>query len=164
MKTGITFLLTGGTIDKEYEALDKPFTIGSGAVSRVLGYVKPNFDYEILPLMQEVSVNITDEHKALIKKSCKESVYEKVIITYGTDAMSEIGGILADISDKTIVIVGALKSQLIKDTDAEFNLGFAVAAVQIMPPGVYVAMNGRVYPWNKCIKDMSTGQFKEILE
>lgn len=160
-KPQITFVLAGGTIDKEYDALDKAFTIGSGAVSRVLGFVKPNFDFSIVPIAQKVSVNITDEEKQAIRNSCVDASSDKIVLTYGTDAMVEIGEILKDINNKTIVIVGALKSQLIKDTDAEFNLGFAVSAVQLLPHGVYIAMSGRVYGWNKCKKDMATGQFIE---
>lgn len=159
MNPKITFILTGGTIDKEYDALDKAFTIGSGAVNRILGYVKPNFDATIVSVVQKVSVNILPEEKEMIRKACVDAVDGKIIVTYGTDAMSEIGEVLKDISNKTIVITGALKSQLIKDTDAEFNLGFAICAVQTMPVGVYVAMSGRVYDWNKCQKDMVTGQF-----
>jgi L-asparaginase len=162
MKPQITFILTGGTIDKEYDALDKAFTIGSGAVSRVLGFVKPNFEATIVSLFQKVSVHISEKDKKAIAKKCKEVTDDKIVVTYGTDAMTEIGKVLNDIKNKTIVITGALKSQLIKDTDAEFNLGFAVAAVQTLPHGVYIAMSGRVYPWNKCKKNRKTGQFIEI--
>ena len=162
MKPAITFILTGGTIDKEYDALDKAFTIGQGAVSRVLAIINPNFEVMLVPLLQKVSTNITTEDKELIKKTCVETSADKILLTYGTDTMSEIGEVLQDIQGKTIVITGALKSQLIKDTDAEFNLGFAVAAVQTMSPGVYVAMNGRIYPWNMCKKDVTTGQFTDI--
>ena len=160
MKPTITFVLTGGTIDKEYDALDVPFTIGSGAVSRILGFVKPNFDIKVIPLVAKVSVNITDEDKELIRKTIAETAGDKIVLTYGTDAMTEIGNVLKDISGKTIVITGALKSQLVKDTDAEFNLGFATAAVQTMPHGIYVAMSGRVYDWNACVKNMTTGMFE----
>lgn len=161
MKPRITFILTGGTIDKEYDALDKAFTIGSGAVGRVLSFVKPNFDATIVSVVQKVSVNILPEEKEMIRKACADAVDDKIVLTYGTDAMSEIGEVLKDIPNKTIVITGALKSQLVKDTDAEFNLGFAVAAVQVMPYGVYVAMSGRIFDWGKCKKDMTTGQFVE---
>ena len=160
MKPKITFVLTGGTIDKEYDALDVPFTIGRWAVERVLGFVKPNFDATVIALMAKVSVHITEEDKELIRKTIAESADEKIVLTYGTDAMTEIGEVLKDISGKTIVIVGALKSQLIKDTDAEFNLGFATAAVQTLPPGVYVAMSGRVYDWNACQKNATSGMFE----
>ncbi|MDB5244257.1 MAG: Asparaginase, probable [Parcubacteria group bacterium] len=162
MTPRITFVLTGGTIDKEYDALDKAFTIGSGAVSRILGYVRPNFEATIIPVVQKVSVNILPEEKEAVRMACASAADDKIIVTYGTDAMTEIGEILKDIRSKTIVIVGALKSQLIKETDAEFNLGFAVAAVQTLPTGVYVAMSGRVYPWDKCKKNMTTGQFEEF--
>lgn len=161
MEPRITFVLTGGTIDKEYDALDKAFTIGQGAVGRVLGFVNPNFEATIVPVVQKVSVNILPEEKEEIRRACAEATDDKIVVTYGTDAMAEAGEMLQGIEGKTIVLVGALKSQLIKDTDAEFNLGFAVAAVQSLPHGVYVAMSGRVYPWNKCRKDMETGQFVE---
>lgn len=162
MKTTITFVLAGGTIDKEYDALDKAFTIGNQAVERVLSYVKPNFKAEIISVVKKVSVNITDLDKKKIKKACEKAEGDKVVVTYGTDAMTEIGEILKDIKGKTIVITGALKSQLIKETDAEFNLGFAVAAVQTALPGVYIAMSGRLYPWNQCKKNLKSGQFLEI--
>lgn len=161
MKSKITFVLTGGTIDKEYDALDQAFTMGQGAVGRVLGFVRPNFEATIIPVVQKVSVNILPEEKDAIRKACENTENNMIVVTYGTDAMAEAGELLTGIPDKTIVLTGALKSQLIKDTDAEFNLGFAVAAVQTIPPGVYVAMSGRVYPWNECKKDMSTGQFVE---
>lgn len=161
MKPGITFVLTGGTIDKEYDALDQAFTIGNGAVSRVLEFVNPNFEPTIVSVVQKVSVNILPEEKEEIRKACAEAKDDKIVVTYGTDAMAEAGEMLEGIEGKTIILTGALKSQLIKDTDAEFNLGFAVAAAQTMPAGVYVAMSGRIYPWNKCRKDMSTGQFIE---
>lgn len=161
MTPKITFVLTGGTIDKEYDALDRAFTIGKGAVGRVLRYVNPNLEVTILSVARKVSVNLLSKDKEKIRKACADAADDKIIVTYGTDAMAEAGAMLADIKGKTIVLVGALKSQLIKETDAEFNLGFAVAAVQTLPPGVYVAMSGRVYPWDKCKKDMTTGQFIE---
>ncbi len=161
-KPAITFILTGGTIDKEYDSLDKAFTIGNGAVKRVIDLVNPNFTATIVPLMQKVSVDVTEEDKELIRKTCEESADNKIVITYGTDAMTEVGVVLKDVQNKTIIITGALKSQRIKDTDAEFNLGFSIAAAQALPAGVYIAMSGRVYPWNKCAKNMSTGQFVEI--
>lgn len=164
MRPGITFILTGGTIDKEYDALDRAFTIGNGAVRRVLDTVNPNFDVFIMPLLQKVSVDITRKDKELIRKTCESATHNKIVLTYGTDAMSEIGKILQGIPNKTIVVTGALKSQLIKETDAEFNLGFAVAAAQCLPEGVYVAMSGRVYVWDKCVKDMKTGQFVETTQ
>jgi len=162
MKSVITFVLAGGTIDKEYYALDKAFTIGNGAVERILSYVAPNFTPEIISVVQKVSVNITDQDKKKIRNVCNKSSSDKVVVTYGTDAMTELGEMVKDIKGKTIVITGALKSQLVKETDAEFNLGFAVAAVQTLPHGIYVAMSGRVYPWNKCKKNKKTGQFLEI--
>lgn len=161
MKPKITFVLTGGTIDKEYDALDQAFTIGKGAVGRVLGFVNPNFEVTIIPVLQKVSVNILPEEKDEIRRVCTETEDDKIVVTYGTDAMAEAGELLATIKNKTIVLTGALKSQLIKDTDAEFNLGFAVAAVQTLSPGVYVAMSGRIYNWNQCKKDMASGQFVE---
>lgn len=162
MKPTITFILTGGTIDKEYGTLDKAFTVGNGAVGRILSYVKPNFKTKIVSVAQKVSVNINEIDKEKIKKACLKALGDKVIVTYGTDAMTELGDILKDINGKTVVITGALKSQLIKETDAEFNIGFATAAVQTLPYGVYIAMSGRVYLWNQCKKNTKTGQFLEI--
>ncbi len=161
MKPKITIILTGGSFDKEYDALDRAFTIGNEAVNRILSYVKPNIDAEIVPLFQKVSVDILEEDKALIRETIEKSETDNIVIIYGTDAMIELGEKLATISNKTIVITGALKSQLIKDTDADFNLGFALSSVQFAPHGVYVAMSGRLYSWKDCYKDMTTGMFLE---
>lgn len=161
MKPKIAIILTGGSFDKEYDALDRAFTIGNGAVARILNYVKPNVEVEIIPMFQKVSVDISEEDKTLIKETIEKSETDKIIIIYGTDAMTDIGEKLATISNKTIIITGALKSQLIKDTDADFNLGFAISSVQLAGHGVYVAMSGRLYNWNECHKDMVTGIFLE---
>ncbi len=161
MKPKIAIILTGGSFDKEYDALDRAFTIGNGAVARILSYGKPNVDVEIIPLFQKVSVDITEDDKVLIRDTIEKSATEKIIVIYGTDAIADIGKDLASIPNKTIVITGALKSQLIKDTDADFNLGFAFSSVQLASHGIYVAMSGRLYDWNDCHKDMITGIFLE---
>jgi L-asparaginase len=116
---------------------------------------------EIIPMFQKVSVDISEGDKVLIKETIEKSETDKIVIIYGTDAMTDIGEKLASISDKTIVITGALKSQLIKDTDTDFNLGFAISSAQLASHGVYVAMSGRLYHWNDCHKDMVTGMFLE---
>ena len=161
MKPKITFVLTGGTFDKEYDALDRPFTIGNGAVKRILDFVNPNFEATIVSFTKKVSVDITKKDMAHIKKTCSTHAGDRIVIVYGTDAMVGIGEHLKSIKNKTIVITGSLKSQLVKNTDAEFNLGFAVAAAQTLPYGTYIAMSGRIYSWDACKKNMKTGQFVE---
>ena len=105
MKPKITFILTGGTFDKKYDALDRPFTIGNGAVKRILDFVNPNFGATIISLIKKVSVDITKEDVACIKKTCSTNRNDKIVLVYGTDATVGIADQLKDINNKTIVLL-----------------------------------------------------------
>lgn len=158
----ILFIQTGGTVDKDYPSgkYGYAFEIADPASERVLKRVKPEFKFEIARLLKKDSLDLTEADRKVIFDTCKKNKADKVVITHGTDTMITTAKALSTLKGKTIVITGALRPEKFSDSDASFNLGMAVAAAQCMKPGVYIAMSGRVYPWNKCEKAKS-GQFVE---
>jgi len=159
----VLFIQTGGTIDKDYPKTTKgyAFEISEPAVKRILVKVNPSFDYEILSVLKKDSMDINDEDRDKIYKVCKESKIDKIVITHGTDTMIETAQKLSSIKDKTIIITGAMRPEQFSNSDASFNIGMAVGALNILKSGIYIAMHGRVYSWDKVKRDMKTGQFIE---
>jgi L-asparaginase len=159
----ITFITTGGSIDKDYPKATGAyaFELGVPAVERILKKLNPNFKYEIISVIQKDSLDISDDDRELILIACKNTSSEKIIITHGTDTILETARKVSETQNKTIVITGATKPERFKESDAEFNLGCAVGAVATLETGVYIVMNGRVYPWDKCRRDEVSGEFIE---
>ncbi|MFA6216022.1 MAG: asparaginase domain-containing protein [Patescibacteria group bacterium] len=159
----IVFIQTGGTIDKDYPKTTQgyAFEISEPAVKRILAKVNPNFEHEVISLLKKDSLDITPDDRDKIFETCKAVTGDKIIITHGTDTMIETAEKLGELKGKTIVITGAMRPEKFSDSDASFNVGFAMAAVETLSAGVYIVMNGRVYPWNKCQRNMETGQFIE---
>ena len=159
----ITFIQTGGTIDKDYPKLAKGygFEIGEPAVKRILEKVNPNFGFEIISILKKDSLDITDEDREKIYEVCVKADSDKIIITHGTDTMIETAKKLSEIKNKVIILTGAMKPEKFSDSDASFNIGTAIGAVNILENGVYIAMNGRIYSWDRCKRDLKTGQFIE---
>lgn len=160
----IVFIQTGGTIDKEYPRTTKgyAFEIGTPAVQRILEKINPAFEYEILSALKKDSLDITEDDRKGLLKICSEVPSDKIIITHGTDTMIETARVLNKIKEKTIILTGAMRPEKFSDSDAMFNIGVAIAGAQILSSGIYVAMNGNVYPHNKVKRDIETGQFIEI--
>lgn len=158
----ILFIQTGGTIDKDYPRKKNgyAFEIGVAAVHRILSNIVFNFSEDVLSVLQKDSSDITDSDRSKLLEFVASRKEDKIIITHGTDTMIKTAEILNVIVDKTIVITGAMRPEKFSDSDAPFNVGFAVAAVQILNPGVYIAMNGRVYNWDRCIRD-DDGSFSD---
>jgi len=159
----ITFIQTGGTIDKDYPKLAKGygFEIGEPAVKRILEKVNPNFGFEIISILKKDSLDITDEDREKIYEVCVKADSDKIIITHGTDTMIETAKKLSEIKNKVIILTGAMKPERFSDSNASFNIGTAIGAVNILENGVYIAMNGRIYSWDRCKRDLKTGQFIE---
>ncbi len=158
----ITFVQTGGSIDKDYPRATKgyAFEIGEAAVKRILKRLNPNFDYEVVPLLQKDSLDMTDGDREKIHLTC-ENAGNRVIVTHGTDTMLKTAEKLSDIDGKVIILTGATKPELFKNSDAEFNIGTAIGAINVLEDGVYIAMNGRVYAWDEVKRDERTGKFVE---
>jgi L-asparaginase len=159
----IKVFTAGGTIDKIYseEKGTLNFSFGKQAI-RVMGEekVKLNFEYDIERLLAKDSLEMNEENRLLIKKACEGAIADKILITHGTDTMIDTAKTLSDIHDKAIVLTGASQPFRFKDSDAEFNIGVAIGALNILERGVYVAMNGRIYDWDKCQKG-ADGRFIE---
>jgi len=151
----ITFIQTGGTIDKDYPRILKSyaFEISDPAVSRILPSVTPNFDYEIKSFIKKDSNDITEKDRQGLSRLCQKIKNKYIVITHGTDTMIETAKYLSkEVKEKVIVLTGSIKPERFSDTDAGFNIGTAVGALPYIQTGVYVAMSGRVYPYNKCYK------------
>ncbi len=159
----ITFIQTGGTIDKDYPKTTGgyAFEISEPAVKRILERLNPSFEYEIISLCKKDSQDITEEDREKIYKTCKELENDRIIITHGTDTLIETAEKLKDIKDKVIIFTGSFKPEKFTDSDASINVGVAIGAVNILKDGIYIAMNGSIYTCDKVMRDSKTGKFIE---
>ncbi len=160
----ITFIQTGGTIDKDYPKTIRGynFEITQPAVVRILQKINLNFEYKIIELLKKDSNDLTEQDRILIKQTCEKLESDKIIITHGTDTMIETGKFLKDINDKVIILVGAFKPEKFYDSDAAFNIGVAIGAINVLKNGVFIAMSGRIYPIDKCKRNLEDGKFIEV--
>jgi len=161
----ITVISTGGTIDKDYSTAlgGVNFEVGEPAVARLLGRLGTlNVDYRVRSIIRKDSLDMTDDDRELLRRSCQECPDDRILVTHGTDTMLQSARALSAVAGKTIVMTGSMRPEKFSDSDAAFNLGLAIGALNVLPPGVYVAMSGRVYPWEKCRKDRDTETFVEV--
>ncbi len=161
-KKPIRILITGGTIDKEYNPLTGEMTFAKSHLSNMLNQVRSKVEVVLEEVMLKDSLHMKEEDRKKILRKCIESDEHKVIVTHGTDTMVETAKVLGrNIRDKTIVLVGAMIPYAFGASDALFNLGCAFAAVQALPRGVYVTMNGRIFRWDNVRKNKKSGEFEE---
>lgn len=158
---------TGGSIDKDYPKLKNAygFEITDPAVKRILEKAKPNFEYEIMSILKKDSLDMDFDDRMKIKEACEKNNCDKIIITHGTDTMIETAKVLCSIQNKVIILTGSKRPERFSDSDASFNVGTAVGAINILNYGIYIAMNGRIYKWDECNETEDTGEFlgKELL-
>ena len=156
-------LTTGGTIDKNYfDALSEYQIVDSG-IPALLKEARVALPYRLVEVMRKDSLELTDADRTLIAAAAREAPEIRIVITHGTDTMTETAKLLAaDVPDKTIVLTGALSPARFAETDAPFNLGMAFATAQIAPPGVWIAMSGHVFDGLKVRKDRAAGKFVAI--
>ncbi len=158
----IRIFITGGTFDKEYNELNGQLYFKDTHMSDLLEMGRNKMPVEIRTLMMIDSLEMTDEDRELIAHQCLQCDEEMIVITHGTDTMSDTAKVIADkVKDKTIVLTGAMIPITFGSSDGLFNLGSALAFVQTLPPGVYIAMNGRYFHWNNVRKNRQTGMFEE---
>ncbi len=157
----ITFIQTGGTIDKDYPRSTKgyAFEISEPAVTRILEKLNPSFEFEVITALKKDSLDITEEDLQSLLKTCGDIEGDKIIITHGTDTMLETARFLSSIKTKCIVITGAMRPERFSNSDAAINIGVAIGAVNALDHGVYIAMHGQAIPWKECIRDMDSGQY-----
>ncbi len=161
----IQIFVTGGTFDKEYNYISGGLFFQETHVPKMLERGRCTLPVDVRTLMLVDSLDMTDADREIIAHSCLRSERKQIIITHGTDRMVDTARFLAQkgIPDKTIVLTGAMVPYAFgTSSDGFFNLGSALAFVQILPPGVYVAMNGRYFNWDNVRKNTKTGYFEEV--
>jgi L-asparaginase len=162
----IRIFVTGGTFDKEYNELTGSLFFKDTHLPEMLGLGRCRVDVSVRTLMMIDSLEMKDTDRALIVEQCRQAAESRILITHGTDTMVETAAALAaalpQTSGKTIVLTGAMIPYAFGSSDGLFNLGSALSFVQVLPPGVYIAMNGRCFEWNGVKKNRDTGMFEDI--
>jgi L-asparaginase len=160
----ITFISTGGTIDKVYFDAKGGYAVGESQVPEILRESCVTIEYDTMTLMKKDSLDFTDEDRGVIRQAILDSDGSRFVITHGTDTMVETARHLSGIPDKVIVLTGSLSPARFKHSDAIFNVGAAVAAVQCLPAGTYIAMNGRIFTPDRVQKNVEKNCFELITE
>lgn len=155
----VLLLTTGGTIDKLYFDALSAYKIGESILSRLLEQARVTRPFEIRELLRKDSLDLTDADRALIVAAVASAQTPHIVITHGTDTMTETAQALSGIEGKTVVLVGALSPARFAESDAAFNIGMAFATAQVAPPGVYITMNGTVFRAAEVVKDREQGAF-----
>lgn len=158
----IRFITTGGTIDKIYFDALSQFEVGDSQVKHILTEALVGFDYDVVPLLQKDSLEMTDDDRQELRDYIVGDDAERYVITHGTDTMPETAEALANLKARTIVLTGALSPARFRSTDAVFNVGMAVAAAQVAPPGVYIAMSGQVFTAGEVRKNRAENRFEKL--
>ncbi len=161
----VQIFVTGGTFDKEYNLITGELYFKDTHLSEMFDRGRCTVAIDIKTLMMVDSLEMRDEDRAIVVYNCKKTPSNRILITHGTDRMVETAKILAEagIEDKTIVLTGAMIPYAFgTSSDGFFNLGSALAFAQVLPPGVYVVMNGRYFEWDRVRKNRQTGNFEEL--
>lgn len=152
---------TGGTIDKIYFDAKSEYEVGEPQIGEILREMGVGFPFEMTSLMKKDSLDLTDEDREVIRKAVAADPAERVLITHGTDTMTETAKALQGIPGKTVVLTGSLNPARFRGSDAIFNIGGAVAAAQTLPHGIYIFMSGRVFDALKVRKNRDKNRFEE---
>lgn len=158
----IRIVATGGTIDKVYFDQRSEYQVGEPQILDVLREANVTFEYSLVSLLRKDSLELTDADRALIRRTIEDDPAERFVVTHGTDTMAETGRALRGLAGKTIVLTGAMQPARFRTTDAVFNIACAVTAVQLLPPGVYLAMNGRLFDPDRVRKNAPLHRFEEV--
>lgn len=159
----IRIIVTGGTFDKEYNELTGQLHFKDTHIPELLKMGRCRVDVEVEQLMMIDSLEMRDEHREKILDHCLNCDEKRIVVNHGTDTMAETARVLAaGITDKTIVLTGAMIPIQFGSSDGLFNLGSSLAYAQSLPPGVYIAMNGRYFNWDNVRKDREHGYFVEV--
>ncbi len=156
----IKIFTTGGTIDKIYFDDRSEYQVGEPQIGSVLKEANVTQEYEIVPLLRKDSLDLTDDDRMLIRQAVNSCPLKRIIVTHGTDTMIRTAKALKTIADKTVVLTGAMQPAKFRFTDAVFNIASAFTAVQLLPPGVYIAMNGKIFDPVQTIKNRELNRFE----
>ena len=159
----IQVFITGGTFDKEYNELNGSLYFKETHLQEMLDKGRSRLELKTETLFMKDSLEFTENDRAKIQHACANAASDRILITHGTDTMTQTAEFLANqISDKTIVLTGAMIPYKFGSSDGMFNLGSALAFVQILPPGVYISMNGKIFEAGNVRKNLSKGEFEAI--
>jgi L-asparaginase len=159
----IRVFITGGTFDKEYNELDGKLFFQDTHLPEMLKLGRCNLDVDLRTLMMIDSLEMGEDEREQIVFQCNRTDEDKIVITHGTDTMTDTAAVLAQkVKNKTIVLTGAMIPYKFGSSDGLFNLGSALAFVQTLPYGIYIAMNGKYFNWDNVRKNRQTGQFEEL--
>jgi len=159
----ILILVTGGTFDKEYNERTGQLYFKDTHLAEMLKRGRSRVPVTVRTVMMVDSMEMSDSDRALIVQNCLQSAEDRIVITHGTDTMTDTAAAIAGtVNGKTIVLTGAMIPWAFGSSDGLFNLGSALSFVQVLPPGVYVAMNGKCFPWDRVRKNRERGEFEEI--
>jgi L-asparaginase len=159
----VRIIVTGGTFDKTYDEIGGRLSFGETHLPEMLRLGRSRVDVAITPLMMIDSLEMTDADRARIAQLCADCVETRIVVTHGTDTMVDTAAaIAAKVAGKSVVLTGAMIPYAFGSSDGLFNLGSALSLAQALPSGVYVAMNGRFFAWDRVRKNRATGVFEEI--
>lgn len=158
----IKIITTGGTIDKVYFDAKSEYAVGPPQITEVLHDANVSFDFEVEAILRKDSLDLTDEDRRLIRQRIEASPCTRILVTHGTDTMIQTARMLQGLAGKTIVLTGSMQPARFRVTDASFNIGCAIGALQSLPAGVYVAMNGRLWDPNRIRKNAEQHRFEEV--
>ena len=156
----IKILATGGTFDKIYYDAKSDFHIGEPMATPILEEADVTFDFEVESILKKDSLEIDDDDRETIRLKVEQDSCDRIIITHGTDTMIKTAMCLLDIKNKTIVITGAMQPARMRFSDSAYNIGVATTAVQLLEPGVYVAMNGQILDPRSTTKNVEKSRFE----
>ena len=158
----IRILITGGTFDKRYDEIGARLHFTESQVPDMLRLGRSRVDVAIRTVMLVDSLDMSEADRELIARNCLQAPESRILVTHGTDTMVETARVIASrVEGKTVVLTGAMVPYAFGSSDGLFNLGSALSFAQVLPPGVYVAMNGRYFPWDRVSKNRKTGVFEE---
>ena len=158
----LLIVTTGGTIDKVYFDDKSDYQVDEPQIGRILEELGVAFRFRVIPLIRKDSLHIDAADRELLRATIAAQDESQVLVTHGTDTMVETAKVLATIPGKTIVLTGALSPARFEGSDAEFNIGCAVGAVQSLPAGTYIAMNGRIWDPLKVRKNVDANRFEAL--
>jgi L-asparaginase len=160
----LLIITTGGTIDKIYFDDMSDYQIGEPLIGQILDHLKVGFEFEVIALMRKDSLHVTDGDRMIIRDVIAASDATHVLITHGTDSMVKTALVLADIPAKTMVLTGALNPARFRDSDAIFNIGCAIGALQAVTPGAWIAMSGCIWDPTKVRKNRAQNRFENTVD
>ena len=159
----IRVFVTGGTFDKTYDEIEGTLAFADTHLPEMLRLGRCHLDVSVRTLMMIDSLAMTDDDRSIVVHNCRTCEEPRIVVTHGTDTMVETAAALAaGVSGKTIVLTGAMVPYAFGSSDGLFNLGSALSFAQTLPPGVYIAMNGRHFAWHQVRKNTTTGVFEDV--